>query len=91
MNVCKECVLVYEKCYSRYGIQKMGNLQNELLRQSNGRWKKNLRIFGVFCYERKIESILKKRCIHVEQKADDKGMIDITNWWSTEVCFMCHM
>jgi hypothetical protein len=60
MNNCQECVLVYEKCYSKYGIQKMGNLQNELFRQSNGRWKKILRIFGVFfCYDRIIESILK--------------------------------
>jgi hypothetical protein len=71
MNVYKECVLVYEKRYSRYGIQKMGNLPNELLRQSNGRWKK---ITNIWCFllGKKNWKYSKKRCIHIEQKQTTK-------------------
>jgi hypothetical protein len=53
--------------------------------------EKNVRIFDVFLLRAKNCKYSKKRCIHIEQKADDKGMIDITNSWSTEVCFMFQM
>jgi len=47
MNACTECVGV-RKVLFKVRNTKMGNLPNELLRQSNSRWKKKLRIFGVF-------------------------------------------